>query len=287
MRRRSPSAWSALPLLTIAAAAHAVPVEMIVTAVGAPADDGTVGVQVTFLNERNDSAELTIPDQVAASVLIRGSITVVSLQRAGVGTGAIMVAPGGFARADYTVRLPDARGSIGVLTLADGSIGYTVGSKTRTTPLAGNSTMVVVAKPHALPTADRGNSFLGKLSAYEPIYAVYGPGTITDALIQISFKYQLFGRSGAPADQRRRTDGITFAYTQRMYWDLGAKSAPFRTIDFQPELFYLVMLRHLTSDVLIGGQAGIRHELNGRDGAASCSVNTVYVHPTFALPVGR
>ena len=185
MRRRSPSAWSALPLLTIAAAAHAVPVEMIVTAVGAPADDGTVGVQVTFLNERNDSAELTIPDQVAASVLIGGSITAVSLQRAGVGTGAITVAPGGFARADYTVRLPDARGSIGVLTLADGSIGYTVGSKTRTTPLAGNSTMVVVAKPHALPTADRGNSFLGKLSAYEPIYAVYGPGTSTDALFRL------------------------------------------------------------------------------------------------------
>ena len=276
-----------LPLLTIAAAAHAVPVEMIVTAVGVPADDGTVSVQVTFLNERNAPAELTVPDQVAASLLIGDSITAVSLQRAGVGTGAIAVAPGGFARADYTVRLPDAWGSIGVLTLADGSIGYTVGSKTRTTPPAGNSMTVVVAKPPALPTADRGNSFLGNLSSYEPIYAVYGPGTSTDALIQISFKYQLFGRGGAPADQRRWTDGITFAYTQRMYWDLGAKSAPFRNIDFQPELFYFVPLRHLTGDAAIGGQAGIRHESNGRDGASSRSLNTAYVHSTFALPVGR
>ena len=110
VRRRSASAWSALPLLTIAVAAHAVPVEMIVTAVGAPADDGTVSVQVTFLNERNAPAEFTVPDQVAASLLIGDSITAVSLQRAGVGTGAITAAPGGFAHADYTGRLPDARG---------------------------------------------------------------------------------------------------------------------------------------------------------------------------------
>ena len=259
VRRRSASAPFALPLLTIAAAAHAVPVETIVTAVGAPAVDGTVTVQLAFLNSQGSAAELTVPDRVAGSVLIAGTATAVSLHHADVATRSITVAPGGFARAAYTVQLPDARGSVAVLTLAGGAVGYAYGSAT-TTPVAGVSTMGVVAKPTASPAADRDNAFLGNLSAYEPIYAVYGPGTSTDALIQISFKYQLFGNGGAPADQRRWTDGITFAYTQRLYWDLGAKSAPFRNIDFQPELFYLIPPRPLTSDVLIGGQAGIRHK---------------------------
>jgi hypothetical protein len=43
-----------------------------------------------------------------------------------------------------------------------------------------------------------GNAFIDNLGPYEPIYAVYGPGTNTEARIQISFKYRLFGsRRGA------------------------------------------------------------------------------------------
>src|SRR3546814_9091632 len=49
--------------------------------------------------------------------------------------------------------------------------------------------------PSAKP--DRGNAFLGNLSSYAPIYAVYGPGTSSDGRVQISFKYQLFGNPGA------------------------------------------------------------------------------------------
>jgi hypothetical protein len=54
-------------------------------------------------------------------------------------------------------------------------------------------------KQPAAPPTDKsvGNAFLANLSAYQPIYAVYGPGTNTDARIQISFKYKLFGSSSA------------------------------------------------------------------------------------------
>src|SRR3546814_13759584 len=84
-----------------------------------------------------------------------------------------------------------------------------------------------------------GNAFLPNLSAYAPIFAAYGPGTNSDARLQISFKYQIFGPPAAPDRRQSWEQGIPFAYTQRMFWDLGAKSSPFRNIDFMPELFYL------------------------------------------------
>ena len=61
------------------------------------------------------------------------------------------------------------------------------------------------------PTAEeRGRSgFLANLSSYEPIYAVCGPGTDTDARLQVSFKYQFFalpsmdhGRTASPSPTR-------------------------------------------------------------------------------------
>src|SRR3546814_8954447 len=43
-----------------------------------------------------------------------------------------------------------------------------------------------------------GNAFLPNLSAYAPIFAAYGPGTNSDARLQISFKYTIFGPTAAP-----------------------------------------------------------------------------------------
>src|SRR3546814_12171393 len=57
---------------------------------------------------------------------------------------------------------------------------------------------------------------------------------------QISFKYQLFGNPGAVGGDNPLINGIHFAYTQRMFWDLGAESSPFRNIDYMPEVFYLL-----------------------------------------------
>src|SRR3546814_3432727 len=68
---------------------------------------------------------------------------------------------------------------------------------------------------------------------------VYGPDTNSEARIQFSFKYQLFASRRAEGLPRSWRDGLHFGYTQRMFWDLGAYSSPFRNIDFQPELFYL------------------------------------------------
>jgi hypothetical protein len=114
-------------------------------------------------------------------------------------------------------------------------------------------------QPAPPPTDERvGNAFLDNLSVYQPIYAVYGPGT--DARLQISFKYKLFGSSAVgkgPADWRQ---GLHFAYTQRMLWDLSAASSPFHNIDFQPELIYITPSFVLNNGIALGGQVGLRHD---------------------------
>jgi phospholipase A1 len=131
-----------------------------------------------------------------------------------------------------------------------------------------------------------GNAFLANLSAYEPIYAVYGPGTNTEARIQLSFKYQLFGSRAHENGSRSLKDGLYFAYTQRMFWDLGARSSPFRNIDYQPELFYLSPAAALSEKTTVSGQVGLRHESNGRSGDASRSINSLYISPMAAFSLG-
>ena len=84
---------------------------------------------------------------------------------------------------------------------------------------------------------------------------------------------------------QNRSFGPTGPYTQRLFWDLGGDSSPFRNIDFMPELFYL--LPAVSKGTLaFGGQAGLRHESNGRDGLASRSLNTLYVQPVATIPIG-
>src|SRR3546814_1470401 len=53
-----------------------------------------------------------------------------------------------------------------------------------------------------------GNAFLPNLSAYAPIFAAYGPGTNSDARLQISFKYQIFGPPAAPDRRQSWEQGI-------------------------------------------------------------------------------
>src|SRR3546814_21119145 len=72
-----------------------------------------------------------------------------------------------------------------------------------------------------------------------------------------------------------------------MFWDLGAKSSPFRNIDFMPELFYLAPTMAFRSGVSLGGQGGLPHESNGRSGAGSRSLNTNYVQHVASVDLGR
>src|SRR3546814_11357041 len=54
----------------------------------------------------------------------------------------------------------------------------------------------------------------------------------------------------------------------------------------QPWLFDLAPSTTLANGISLSAQGGIRHESNGRDGDASRSINSIYIAPMAAIPLG-
>ena len=252
---------------------------------------GGAQLDVRLLNTGTAAAEASLPEMVEARVSRPGAFgdgRTVTLQRDASAPASVTVAPGSFATARY--RLANGSLTDAAQLSVPGWGGQTV-ALAAAMPSQGSLPQVAAAVPPPLPAtpppSDRtvGNAYLGNLSAYEPTYAVYGPGTNSDARIQLSFKYQLFG-SRAHEGGRALADGLYFAYTQRMFWDLGANSSPFRNIDFQPEVFYVTPPKALSDKTTVSAQIGMRHESNGRDGDDSRSMNTIYLAPMAAFSLG-
>jgi len=82
-------------------------------------------------------------------------------------------------------------------------------------------------------------------------------------------------------------DGIHFAYTQYMYWDVGHNSAPFRDVNYQPELLYIYRRPANGHGDVFGAQGGFLHQSNGRGGDASRGYDLLYIQPQADLPLGR
>lgn len=287
-------ATSALGLASMAQAAPEV--EILVVEAGQRDLDGTVLVELRLLNGDTKPRTVAMEDRIEARVDVGGQSQVVWLERDGNTPADLAVPSAGFARARYRLRPPsDLAGDHAILLVP--AWGRETLLTSRPAPadarLAQATPMAEPAEPRPEqrappPPTDRapGNAFLANLSAYQPVYAVYGPGTNSDARIQLSFKYQLFGSRRGEGASRSWLDGLHFAYTQRMFWDLGAHSSPFRNIDYQPELIYITPSATLANGMSVSGQAGIRHESNGRDGLASRSINSVYIAPTAAMSLG-
>jgi len=265
-------------------------VEILISRIDQSESDGTVQVEVRLLNGGSVRQAVVLPDRVEARLNVDGADRPVWLVR-GPGTAAqINVEPGGFGSAQYTLVASNIVDGSSVSVPAWGARQHVaIRARAAIAPTEPSTAIAAIeAAPPTPPVADRsvGNAFLANLSAYEPIYAAIGSGTNSDARIQLSFKYQLFGsrkRENRPASLK---DGLYFAYTQRMFWDVGAESSPFRNVDFQPELFYLSSPVALSDRATLSGQIGLRHESNGRDGAASRSLNTFYVAPMGAFSLG-
>ncbi len=283
--------------IALAPAAHAAPgTDFLIRDVGERDADGFVLVDLRLLDEGNEPQSVVLPDRVEARIGMAGESRTVWLERASDVPGNLTIAPGGFQRARYRFSPPAGQpldgANLTVPAWGARPIAIALRPVADTPQLAqtgdGPRPPAAEAVEAAPPPSDRaaGNAFLSNLSAYEPIYAVYGPGTNSAARIQISFKYQLFGSRRTEGLPRSWRDGLHFAYTQRMFWDLGAHSSPFRNIDYQPELFYLTPSATLSSGVSLSAQGGIRHESNGRDGASSRSINSLYIAPMAAFPLG-
>lgn len=121
------------------------------------------------------------------------------------------------------------------------------------------------------------------LSANEPMYFVVG--SRSTARFQFSFKYRLFDPDSLPVAWFAPLAGLHFGYTQTSLWDLGADSAPFRDTSYRPSLFWQGAMpgQRLMPELLRGGY---EHESNGKDGASSRSINTLFVQPVWSTEFG-
>ena len=297
-------------LFTLAAVAAAIAApqaeaRMLVSAVE-PADAGSfLLVEVTVLNTAAEAVEKSFPERMAGTLTIARRPVPVELVRAVDAPAAQTVPPGGFAQARYVLALPEGRPlpSAALLTLAGQDtpgLAFSLPAASGRAlamrkPEAAGAESEITPPDHAAiltpanevsPTPDTGNFYIGNLSSYAPIYAAYGPGTNTEIRLQFSLKYQLFGDPGAVGPGHSPLNGIHFGYTQRMFWDWAAQSSPFRNIDFMPEIFYLVPAQQVADGFSLGGQAGLRHASNGRDGEDSRSINTIYFQPVGSTALG-
>ncbi|HEY4249483.1 MAG TPA: phospholipase A [Lacunisphaera sp.] len=129
-------------------------------------------------------------------------------------------------------------------------------------------------------------SFAGRFAAHEPVYFIYGadaPG----AKFQFSFKYRLLGDNGRLGDKLPALRGVYIGFTQRSLWDINADSSPFFDTSYMPELMYesqsYLDLGKPGGFQILGFQAGVRHESNGKDGLESRSLNIAYFRPAVAF----
>ena len=100
-----------------------------------------------------------------------------------------------------------------------------------------------------------------QLQQYKTIYFLAGK---PDTKIQISFKTQPINKLD-----------LYFAYSQLMMWDVLEPSAPFRDLNYNPDLFYRIHIKKESNRWI---DLGIyEHESNGRDGVNSRSWNRAYV----------
>ena len=106
-----------------------------------------------------------------------------------------------------------------------------------------------------------------KIQYYKPIYFAYGDPL---SKLQFSFKIPLF--EGFP---------LNFAYSQIIFWELGADSKPFLDATYNPELFY----RFGWEDGLLRSiDWGIwEHNSNGKAGAESRSYDQTYARLNYAF----
>lgn len=110
-----------------------------------------------------------------------------------------------------------------------------------------------------------------KFSIYQPNYFIFGTD---DLKLQFSSKYRV-----------AKSYDLFLAYTQTMFWDIYDDSAPFRDINYNPEVFY----RLIEGDgkFIRSVDFGVIHTSNGEDGDKSRSMNRIFLKTNVATNFGR
>ena len=115
-----------------------------------------------------------------------------------------------------------------------------------------------------------------------PVYAEQGDAGLMkhqESKFQVSFKLPVLQRDLLVAD-----DSVHFGLTMKFFWQVynDAFSAPFREIDYQPELFYTAPIPWKFGAEDTALRLGLEHESNGRTQALSRSWNRAYLQFFYA-----
>lgn len=204
----------------------------------------------------------------------------------------VRIKPGAFLRARYSGLLP--QGLVGNLVLEPvdfegSSLGISASESVVAKPAlkdqpAPADQSKADAAASAIGPSDRDTArFVTAFSPYEPNYFSAGSNGPTNAKFQVSLKFRLFN----PDTQTPFLEKLYLAYSQTSIWAIGSSSKPFYDSSYRPSVFFLdedVTQWPFRKWSRLGFQAGLEHESNGKDSAASRSIIIGYVRPTFTLP---
>ena len=119
------------------------------------------------------------------------------------------------------------------------------------------------------------------LYMYEPTYIGYAYDFSKkpdrkkgEAKFQISFQKPIFD------DILGLDETWSVAYTQKSFWQISQDSAPFRTTDYEPEIFVTMPTDFLGLDYF---RVGFNHQSNGEAGEISRSWNRIFAGTSFNL----
>jgi len=281
-----PASAAAVCASHVSTATMTIPVMGLLPVVSAVREEDGVGLvaRIMLMNGPNEPTA-NIPCHLDAILRVRGRDIRVQLLRRGPPQ---RVLPGHWTGVDYGMERPAGVEGPAVLSLDGVEEGYSFAlsaSETHQLATTAPSTELAPAPPPATrAVGTQSKSALANLTAYQPVYFVVGKNTSSDVSIQLSFKYQIFGRAGEAGGSW--LNGFHFAYTQRMFWDTGHNSQPFRDTSYEPELLYIYTRPLNDNGVWAGARGGVLHESNGKGGWASRAYQYVYLQPQLDFPIG-
>jgi len=255
-----------------------------------------------ILNETDLALTVPLPPTVQAQIS-SDTLETIELERDNADSSAAVfeIAPHAFSRARYRATSPvDAKSGqlISVPAFQTERVALTTDAVPDGDSRSADATVDSTSKSPALTLSaqeiDRSpqsfnerakNSFTRNFSTYEPSYIVFGNATDSEWRVQASFKYRLIGSEPAPTDHHTWHDGLYFAFTQKMFWDI-ASDASFRDVNYLPEIFYRTPAVAVTRNIALSLQAGIQHESNGRAGELGRSLNNIYISPASRFDLG-
>ena len=263
---------------------------------GAERSEGsdTATVEVLLLNDGSAEEQVLLPPRVQGSI----GGTPLWLDRAPDAPDSVTIAPRGFARATYRFTPPAGLTGAALVSIPEWSTqtvalarpqpAGTAPEPVRTAALTATDGTPLAAADGTAQSAveERFNGFFDNLSAYQPMYVAYGTAEDSELRVQVSFKYQVLGRTRKDPAFPTWSDGLYLGYTQKILWNLES-DADFRDSNYMPELFFRTPALALGSNGAAGLQLGVLHESNGRSGGFSRSLNSVYVAPTAMWNLGN